>query len=380
MIIYSLLFFITTCFSFITEKFKNRSFQLSISVIIIISAVIVTGTRYFLGGYDIYNYYYFFERTLFLNQIDFISILSKDGLFGSDIGYLFLNSLIKTLGFNFFGFTLLVSIFFYSCLFIFFKHYKINILVGLIFFFYKAFLDLTFVYMRQSIAVAIILIALSSLINTKYTRYIFLVLLASTFHFSALVLLVLLPLQKVNITKKNIIIITTLFCLSYSVTLFNIKIFPYFSSFFNFLGGSASLKIDSAAGLNSLYASENMSILHLFEFLILDFLLIISFDNIKRNKENNLIIWVFLCLLPIYTTFANEEIFIRMKYFFILSYPIIFTLVTDKYKEVNKFLALSLVSIICYLGMFKFAYQFDGGALYKYQSYITENVSIFLKR
>lgn len=379
MIIYSAIFFITMCFSFITERFRNQTFQQIIYGIIIVITAIITGTRYFLGGYDIYNYYYFFERTPSLYNLNFNNIIEENGILGGDIGYLLVNSIIKTLGFNFFGATLLISVGFYLSLFFFFKRYDVNVLLCLIFFFYKAFLDLTFVYMRQCIAVAIALVAFNFLSKSKVIPYIILIFIAATMHFSALVLLILIPLQKVKLTKKRLIIISIVFLLSYSVVFMNIKVFTYISGIFSFLGGSASLKIDSAAGLNDLYASTTTSFLHLFEFLLLDFLLILSFDKIEHSKRNDTIIWIFLCVLPIYTIFANEEIFIRMKYYFILAYPIVFYLTISTYKKINKYIFMVIASVLCFAGLYKFAFQFDGGALYHYYSYLTKHVSIFLK-
>ncbi|MGX7126895.1 EpsG family protein [Enterococcus viikkiensis] len=377
--VYSLLFFITSYFALITEKFKNRTLQGMIYLVIIVTSAIITGTRYFLGGYDIYNYFYFFERTPVLSQLNLFGIVKNNGIFGSDVGYLAVNSLIKTLGFSFFGATLLISTFFYASLYLFFRRYNVNVLVCLIFFFYKAFLDLTFIYMRQCIAVAIALIAFNYLSKSRYLTYAALIFLASTMHFTAIILLVLIPLKKIKLTKKRIIIITLLLCLSYVVVFLDIKIFTYIAGLFSFLGGSATMKVDSAAGLNDLYASTITSPLHLLEFLVLDFMLIKSIDKIEYSEKNNTIIWIFICALPIYTIFANEEIFIRMKYYFILSYPIIFYLIISTYKDIYKYVCIVIACLWCFAGMYKFGYQFDSGNLYHYHSYITKNVSIFLK-
>ncbi len=76
--------------------------------------------------------------------------------------------------------------------------YSLFLFVGLRFYYF--FLS----GLRQSIAVSIVIVAYTFLKQKKVIRYILLVLLASTFHFSSLVFLLALPMSKMKFTYKNI--------------------------------------------------------------------------------------------------------------------------------------------------------------------------------
>lgn len=77
--------------------------------------------------------------------------------------------------------------------------YSLFLFVGLRFYYF--FLS----GLRQSIAVSIIIVAYTFLKQKKIKGYILLVLLASTFHFSALIFLLAWPISKMKFTQKNIL-------------------------------------------------------------------------------------------------------------------------------------------------------------------------------
>ena len=107
-----------------------------------------------------------------------------------------------------------------------------------------------------------------------------------------------------------------------------------------------------------------------------------------------LIIQLILLLVPIFTIFSNWIVFTREKDYFVVAYGLLFSILLSLNKtnenikeiyvnnklnkfDINKIIALCLL-IICYLGMFRFVYKFDGGVLMKYTSFITKpSVSIF---
>lgn len=378
MIFYTTLFIGASIFSFINIFWRNKVFNRMISIILLIGLCLITGTRYFMGGYDIINYSNFFQTTPTLNVLPLRELLIEKGIIGGDIGYLLINSFIKTIGFSFFGFTLIVAIFFYSSIYITFKKYINNFTLFLVFFFYKSFLDVTFVYMRQSIAIALFFLSLKYLDNRKFFKYALIIVIASTVHFSAIILLILIPLKQLKITRKILIIYSVILTLSYIITYYNINIVSYIYPFFDFLKGTANMKLESAAGLNSLYESSKTNILHLVEFLVIDAILIYSFDSIDvTDSKKDTAIKLFLCLLPIFSIFAGQEIFIRMKYYLILSYPLVLEYSFVKFDKVKITVIVLVASVLCYFGMLKFAMQFDGGVMLNYESFLQHDVSIF---
>ena len=155
MLIYSLVFFLAVVLLLLSLLIQKRYFRNVLAVLPLIILSLVTGTRYYMGGYDIYNYANTFNITPYLGNFHLWNTFKSEGFFGAEIGYKFINSLVKSLGFNFFGFTLIVSIFFYICVYVGLSKFTENMNLVIVVLMYKAFLGLTFIYMRQCITVGI---------------------------------------------------------------------------------------------------------------------------------------------------------------------------------------------------------------------------------
>ncbi|MFD1411493.1 EpsG family protein [Lapidilactobacillus gannanensis] len=342
----------------------------------LVMLAVVTGTRYYMGGYDIYNYEYTFNTIPSLSNFHLWETFKTYGFFGSDIGYRFINSLIKSLGFNFFGFTLIVSFFFYICVYFGLSKFSNNMNIVVIILMYKEFLGLTFIYMRQSIAVGFFLLSLRFLFTNRPFRYVLTILVASTIHFSAIFLLPLYLLKFVRLTKKGIIIYSCVFTVSYVVSLSNINILGFMSPIAELFSGSAQEKISSVAGDSDLYQGGT-SILHLVEFLVVDMLLIYIFNHLTLNQTREWMIKLFLCVLPFYSILAGEGILARIPFYLLLSYAFIIDYFVDNSRHAVRALTYLAVIIVCFGGMYMFAQKFDGGEMLLYRSFLHYNLSIF---
>ena len=98
----------------ITKKIDKRI----VEIITLCVLCLMSGTRYYLGGTDYLVYLSVYTSIPKLKDF-FINFNLLDQLYttyGFERGYLFLNSFVKTLGFNFFGFTLIHSVIFYTFL------------------------------------------------------------------------------------------------------------------------------------------------------------------------------------------------------------------------------------------------------------------------
>lgn len=376
MIIYATSFSVAAIFLLFSSIFKkNRAINFT-AIIPLILLCLITGTRYYMGGYDIYNYADTFNSVPYLSDFHLLTMLKTNGIIGSEVGYQLLNSFVKTLGFNFFGFTLIISIFFYVCVYVGMSKFSTNMNLVVVVLMYKAFLGLAFVYMRQCIAVGIFLISLKYIYESKPIKYVLLILLASTMHFTAIFLLPCYLLKKIKLTRKKIIIYSVLFTASYLFALLNINLLSHITVIENLFSGSAQEKIGSVAGENSLYQGGT-NILHLLEFLVLDISLILNFNKIKLKEKESLMIKLFLCILPFYSMFANEGILIRLPFYFLLSYPVIIEYLARNRSLSVKLIIYIIVIIISFLGMYKFAVDFDAGAMYVYKSFLAYHLSIF---
>ncbi|AQU80219.1 hypothetical protein AJGP001_13460 [Planococcus faecalis] len=164
-----ILLFSFCIFLLILNNFIKMNHKKIFEITSLIILCLISGTRYYLGGSDYYIYETVFNGLPTLKDfiINFAHIHNYYPTYGFESGYLFINSLIKTLGLNFFGFTLINSIFFYTCLYIGFKKYSFNFNLLIIVFLYKVFFYNTFISMRQSITLAIFFLAIKYIEEKK---------------------------------------------------------------------------------------------------------------------------------------------------------------------------------------------------------------------
>lgn len=155
-------------------------------------------------GTDTYNYYGIYQNSnLGVNSdISFSSI---------QIGWYYLNRFFKAIlhckwpQFQFFCYIIIIGGFS-----IFIKRNSSYILFSLFLFFTLYFYESSLNIMRQYMALAIAFAAITNK-QKKILHYIIAVLIAATIHYSALVMLVLLIVDKLNISNKWLIIVCILF-------------------------------------------------------------------------------------------------------------------------------------------------------------------------
>jgi hypothetical protein len=190
----SLFFNIISCF-FASGRFTNYHRGLIYSVIIIF---VFLAIRYDYGN----DYIPYFERFYELNRGDFNSInplLVK----GNEIGWVYLNLLFKPFGF--FGMQIFLAGFSCFILYRFIKkyvHQKYYWLAIFIYIFQPYHLLVFSSAMRQSVAISLFLFAFDYLIQKKPIHYVLVILFASLFHTTSLILLPLIFLSYVKITPK----------------------------------------------------------------------------------------------------------------------------------------------------------------------------------
>lgn len=371
-LIFSCCFYLLLFQGFVREKDKQFFLIFVLTILALIS-----GTRYYLGGSDYYVYKTVYDSIPTLK--DFIqNYTNLDKLyqtFGFERGYLFINSLIKTLGFNFYGFTLIHALFFYTCLYQFIKRNAPSYWIMIAIFLYKIFFYNTFISLRQSITIALFLVAIEFIKNNSFIKYIVTIIVASAIHTAALILIPVYFINRVNFTKKKVVILNIIFIPTLVIGQLNIPILSFVPSIFSWISSSTVYgKIENYA-INGF--KSGLSIFHVFEYFLVMGLLVFNFNKIKNSSHySNIYIGLFLCLLPIFTIFSGYEILTRIKDYFTLMYGIILGCYS-KYLGGYKLLFNGIILIVCMLGLFRFLILFDNGALTEYESYIFKGISIF---
>lgn len=353
-------------------KKKDKRFFLAIILVIL---ALVSGTRYQLGGSDFIVYKAAYDSIPTLKEF-FLNFRILDNVyttFGFEKGYLFICSLIKSFGFNFYGFTLIHALFFYFCLYKFVSKNAYSYLIMISIFLYKIFFYNTFISMRQSITLALFLLAIEYIKNKSFGKYIFTISIAVTIHSAAIILFPLYFINRINFTKKKVIILNLFFLPTLLLSFLNIPLLSIAPILFSWLPSDTVVGKIEGYALNGM--TSRIGILHIFEYLMIMLILILNFSKIKENKHSNIFIGLFLCLLPIFTLFSGYEIFTRFKDYFTFTYGIILGMLlvgSGKYKIVIKI----LIFIICMVGVFRFIILFDNGAFFEYRSYILRGIPI----
>ncbi|CNE79995.1 EpsG family protein [Yersinia kristensenii] len=198
MIIYGLFSVLTLLIANIDIAFSKN--KLIVKYVLFLLIILVIGLRYELG----------IDWLFYLNSFNG----NSTNTLTIEPGYQLLSSFISYLGFGFWSFVCMISIFILFILYRFFKKYSPFPLFCLSIYFILSF-GFNIEALRQIIAVAIFYIALSYYLNGKKKHYIALCLLASSFHISAIIFITLPFID--NAIFKRLMKISVLFGVAMSV-------------------------------------------------------------------------------------------------------------------------------------------------------------------
>ena len=378
MVVYLIIFFFSVFALILNNILTKENEKMIIEIVILIILCLISGTRYKLGGTDYFIYEKMFDVVPTLGDFNFDTVHGIYGTFGAEKGYLYLNSIVKSLGFNFYGFTLLHSMFFYFSLYKGLKKYTNNFNLLIIVFLYKMFFYNTFISLRQSITIGIFFLAMHYIQEKKIVKYFMMCFIATLFHKGALILFFIYFINKIQLTKKILIKINIFFIPTIVLSVINFPILKYFNFIVTFL--SDPTLADKTSRLVNEGYSSSIGIFHTLEYFFVMFLVIHFFEQITSlDKNAEFILKLFVILLPLFTLFRGYEILTRFKDYFILTYPIIlgYLCLIDE-KRMRTILQFGIVSI-CLLGFIRYLVLFDGGALMPYSSYLFKGISIFAK-
>lgn len=185
------------------------------------------GTDYFGYMFNYYNTPPIYDLNLLETKIH------------GEYGYIIITSIFRALNISFETFTALISIVSMLLIFKFLNFNSKGILISLLVFYSQLYIVYFYSGFRQGLTIALFLGALLPYLKKqKYIQYFFLTIVFSLLHSSILVVLLLLPLRKVEISPKRLLIVSiTVFLFSLiqlDVLIINIapeylynKIIPY---------------------------------------------------------------------------------------------------------------------------------------------------------
>lgn len=192
-----LLLYILLFFFYLKTNGKREGQAKPPLFILLLLLAFVVGMSDMLGGYDRYIYGEVFDSAAdnVTSRMPFATFFTGWGF--AEKGYMFYNWLLAHFTENRYIFILITTLLIYILLyFSFYRHmksytYALLLFLGLWFFF-------TFTYLREVVAVAISGLAITYVIKRDFVKFILVVLIAYSFHHSALILLPVyfLPIKK----------------------------------------------------------------------------------------------------------------------------------------------------------------------------------------
>lgn len=300
------------------------------------------------GGLDFEAYRKYYE-TLDLKQFS--------GRF--EKGYYYLNYIFRRLDLDYKTYILVLSVilmyFFVKIL----KKYNLNTPFMLYVYVSTYFIWDYFITIRQSIAATIYLFSLKYLEEKNFFKYTLIVLLASLFHKSAIILVPVYLVTKINIKKVNLkYMVVVLLIIDISFIFFkNFSI--YILKTLNFRTVNEYINIINQNGSKIIFIESFIYCIILF--------VILNKNNTFLSKKIEIQIKIF-CLYTIIMYISSKTIlFARYGGYFRISYIIIVPLIYSLIKNKKiKIIYLFLVIFIYFIKYIRFLHRFDSGGLLPY--------------
>ncbi|WDF59113.1 EpsG family protein [Flavobacterium sp. KACC 22758] len=322
---YLIIFLIIALFSILEVLNFDKQISRSFSIIIILILLFIAGLRYE-TGVDWRVYESMFETTVPINEIT--NSLGRELIFSSpDYGYCLLISLIKYFGGSiqtvFFIVSLLTYFFLYKAI-VFFSNGKA---ISLLVYFAVLFFVLDMSGMRQSLALSIFFYSIKYVYSKNRFKFVFLVLFAGSFHWSAYLLLFMYFIIRRTFSSKSLIV---LFCISLLVYVLNVKwlniIIDKVSPLMGDYAIATKLLFYSTYESSTLGRDLNLNTIVNIVFYIVTFFLIMYYrkDLEKSNKYFNIFLNIYICqIFTFFCMFEFIEMSERLRLYFMISNIII---------------------------------------------------------
>lgn len=356
MLLYFLLFIIVFLLNLAAKK-SGKEYGLILSFLFL---AVFVGISDMLGGYDRYIYSELFDNIADITKGHGIydeALIFK--LFPKELGYINLNILISYITSNRYFFILTITFVIYIFYYISFKRYCNNytfallVFMGFFFFF-------TFTYLRQMIGVGIAWIGIKYVYKRNFFKFIFCILLAASFHNSAIILLPLyfIPIKKFN---PKFIITFMIMCL-----LLGLSGGP--SSLFRIYGGVMDMQVRTD---NYIERDIGFRYEYIIEAIFFLFFILKNYFIIPVDKKSIVLLNASLGFCAILLLFVLSLNGGRLGWYYLIG-PIatISTICSDSHNtKVEKI----IIPIVCFILFTRIVFQW-GNMLSPYKTFLTNGV------
>ena len=293
---------------------------------ILVSFILMSGLSYKVGS-DINAYMAEFSIVNYDNVIDadFFALTNKQPL------WLLLENVCKTVVNDFAFMKIVISIFVCIVFFRFFQDNTRYYFSSLLAYFFMISFDVNFNILRQSIAMAFFLIAYSCMTKNKALLTYLFVTLAVMFHNSAIILLIVPLLTKINLHRVPF--------LSWAIAIGTSIVLLFFMSYSGLLQGlTMVIQSDDFNTFAEIYDSSEYgtSSVRIVSVIFYVFLHSFIYYYLVKFKYPNLLIWMFVFYTVIFLLSYSIPILGRIKLYFIPFYIVAVIELIYKYTKENK--------------------------------------------
>lgn len=273
-----------------------------------IALALFVGVSDMLGGYDRYIYGELFDE---------VADIRREGRgfstayiflqYPTELGYGYLNVLLSYVTANRYVFIFVVTLMIYTLYYVNIKRYALDyriallLFLGLLFFF-------TFTYLRQMLGVGIAALSLKYVYERKLWKFVALVLLAASFHNSAIILL---PVYFIPIKKYSIgtIMVFMLVCLLIGASGASSSLFEAYSS-------TSGMELRTAQYIED---TSGFRLAYLLEAVFFLWLILGNYGKVGGDRQRIVLLNIALAFCGILLLFIRSENGGRLGWYFIMA-------------------------------------------------------------
>ena len=358
MALYLLVFLLSISINILVNKYNYRK-EIYLAISLLFLAVFV-GISDMLGGYDRYIYSELFDGIADITRAE--GSYTKAAIFylyPSEFGYSGYNILVSYITANRYIFILLTTFVIYLLYYFSIKKYCANypvavmLFMGLMFFF-------TFTYLRQMIGVGAAWLGLQYIYKRKLYIFLLCILIAATFHNSAIVLLPLYFIPTKRFKKKQVIIFMTL-CLLLGLSGGPAAVFRLYGNITDMTERASSYS-EQEIGFRYEY------IIEAFVFL---FLILRNYTRIPETKKDIVMLNTSLGFCAILLLFVYSLNGGRLGWFYLIGLIATLSTITSRIKRNSQ--TTSLITLISLLLFVRIVFYW-GFMLTPYKTFLTNGI------
>ena len=291
------------------------------------------------------------DTTVYINALNYYKKLPNNQILGAklvypfdfEIGYFMLVKICAWFSMEETTFLCLIACIIYIPIFKFILKYSENPLLSILTYFAFGYFEYSLGIFRQMIALSIIIIGFNYLKKRNFIKYLLIVLLAMTFHTTAIIILPLYWIYQIDIKNKLKWIIALEIFIAMSSRITILLIMKVFAKYSNYIGG----KYDVQGGSYIMLLILNI-------VLIMGYIILVR-ENNNGEKNENLLISINAIAIAIFLQIIgySMEIFGRIVPYYSIYLLLIIPIVANHLFEKNRLfihmIAIILLMLIAYV-------------------------------